>query len=134
MHTVRVWDAPTRAFHWLLAGSVIGMVVTAKLGGNWMEWHLRLGHAVLALLVFRLVWGFAGGHWSRFASFVYAPSSVLRYLRGAAPPEVSTLQIWRGAIPFIFLQLLLIVLIVCLNLGAITIRNRLRARFKGASF
>jgi cytochrome b len=85
MHTVRVWDAPTRAFHWLLAGSVIGMVVTAKLGGNWMEWHIRLGPGVLALLVFRLAWGCVGGHWSRFSSFFYGPLSVMQYLKGQAP-------------------------------------------------
>lgn len=87
MHIVRVWDLPTRLFHWLLAILVVAMVVTAKVGGNWMEWHLRLGHLVLALLVFRLAWGFLGGHWSRFASFVYAPSSVMRYLRGEAPAQ-----------------------------------------------
>ena len=40
-----------------------------------------------------------------------------------------------AARPMVFATtLLLIVLVVCLNLGAITIRNRLRARFKGASF
>ena len=85
MHTVRVWDLPTRLFHWLLATSVIAMVVTAKLGGNWMVWHLRLGHVVLALLVFRLLWGFVGGRWSRFSSFIYHPASLRDYLRGQAP-------------------------------------------------
>ena len=52
MHTLRVWDLPTRLFHWLLAASVSGMVVTGKLGGNFMTWHLLLGHVVLALLLF----------------------------------------------------------------------------------
>lgn len=87
MHTVRVWDLPTRAFHWLLAVAVIGMVVTAKVGGNWMVWHLRLGHVVLALLLFRVLWGFIGGHWSRFGNFVYSPRALWRYLRGQAPAE-----------------------------------------------
>lgn len=87
MHTIRVWDLPTRLFHWLLAGCVIGLVVTGSIGGNWMNWHLRLGYAVLTLLLFRLVWGFIGGHWSRFANFVYAPSSFVAYLRGRAHPE-----------------------------------------------
>ena len=81
-HTVRIWDLPTRLFHWVLAASVVGLVVTAKVGGNWMEWHFRLGHLVLALLVFRIIWGLVGGRWSRFASFLYSPSRVLRYLRG----------------------------------------------------
>jgi cytochrome b len=84
---VRVWDLPTRVFHWLLAGAVIGAVTTAKIGGNAMVWHIRLGLLVLALLVFRLVWGFVGGHWSRFGSFLYGPGSVLAYLRGDAGPD-----------------------------------------------
>jgi cytochrome b len=79
---VRVWDLPTRAFHWLLALTVIASVVSAKIGGNAMVWHLRFGCVVLALLAFRLLWGLVGGRWSRFASFFYAPGTVLRYLRG----------------------------------------------------
>jgi cytochrome b len=82
MHTVRVWDLPTRLFHWALAACIVGLVVTANIGGNWMNWHLRLGYSVLALLLFRIVWGFVGGHWSRFGSFLYAPSELWRYLRG----------------------------------------------------
>jgi len=85
MHTIRIWDLPTRLFHWLLALSVIGLVITGSIGGNWMLWHLRLGYAVLTLLLFRLVWGFVGGEWSRFGRFLYGPSSVLAYLRGRAP-------------------------------------------------
>lgn len=87
MHTIRVWDLPTRLFHWALALCVIGLVITANVGGSWMTWHGRLGYAVLSLLLFRIVWGFVGGHWSRFSSFLYGPSTVLAYLRGRARPE-----------------------------------------------
>lgn len=83
---VRVWDLPTRLFHWALALAVVGLVISGHVGGNALVWHMRLGLAVLALLLFRLVWGLVGGRWSRFASFVYAPASVLRYLRGQARP------------------------------------------------
>lgn len=85
MHRVRVWDLPTRLFHWLLALSVLGLLVTGQIGGNAMNWHLRFGQAVLALLVWRLAWGLVGGHWSRFARFLYGPSSLLAYLQGRAP-------------------------------------------------
>jgi len=47
-----------------------------------MAWHMRSGYAVFALLAFRILWGLVGGRWSRFASFVYAPATTLRYLRG----------------------------------------------------
>jgi cytochrome b len=79
---IRIWDLPTRLFHWALALCVVGLFVTGKLGGNYLEWHFLLGSAVFALLLFRLVWGFIGGRWSRFASFIYAPGTVWRYLRG----------------------------------------------------
>lgn len=87
MHTVRVWDLPTRIFHWALAACVVALVITANVGGNWMEWHGRLGLAVLSLLLFRIVWGFVGGHWSRFGNFLYGPSTVLAYVRGEVRPE-----------------------------------------------
>lgn len=79
---VRVWDFPTRVFHWLLTLAVIGSVVSAKIGGNAMLWHFRFGSLVLGLVLFRLAWGLVGGRWSRFASFIYSPATVLRYLRG----------------------------------------------------
>jgi len=82
---VRIWDLPTRLFHWALAASVIGLIVTGYVGV--MQWHFRLGYGVLALLLFRLLWGFVGGRWSRFASFVYSPASLLRHLRGRGAPE-----------------------------------------------
>ena len=84
LQAVRVWDLPTRIFHWLLAACVIGSVASAKIGGNAMAWHFRFGYVIFTLLAFRLVWGLAGGRWSRFSSFVYAPAATLRYLRGAS--------------------------------------------------
>ncbi|HMO44839.1 MAG TPA: cytochrome b/b6 domain-containing protein [Rubrivivax sp.] len=79
---VRVWDLPTRAFHWVLALTIVGSVVSAQIGGGAMVWHFRFGYLVFTLLAFRALWGLIGGRWSRFASFIYAPGTVLRYLRG----------------------------------------------------
>ena len=81
-HTVRVWDLPTRLFHWSLVLTTAALIATAKAGGNAMEWHLRLGEVMLALLAFRVVWGLVGGRWSRFASFLYSPARLWRYLSG----------------------------------------------------
>jgi cytochrome b len=83
---VRVWDLPTRLFHWGLALTIVGSVLSAKIGGNAMVWHFRFGFVVFTLLAFRLLWGVVGGRWSRFASFIYAPGTVLRYLRGQVRP------------------------------------------------
>ena len=86
-HRVRVWDLPTRLFHWALLACVVGLFATAWIPGSWITWHARLGYAVLSLLLFRLVWGFIGGRWSRFASFIYAPGSIINYLRGKPHPD-----------------------------------------------
>lgn len=87
LQPVRVWDLPTRLFHWALAACIIGLVITGNIGGNAMTWHMRLGLAVGTLLAFRVLWGLFGGRWSRFGSFLYAPRTVLRYLRGEHRPD-----------------------------------------------
>ena len=86
---VRVWDLPTRLFHWSLVVGVIGLALSGLIGGNAMVWHFRFGYAVLSLLLFRVVWGLVGGRWSRFGAFIYAPISVINYLKGRGKPEHS---------------------------------------------
>jgi cytochrome b len=78
---VRIWDLPTRLFHWLLLFCIVGSVASAQVGGNWMEWHVRFGAAALGLLSFRLVWGVIGPRYARFTSFLYSPRVVLSSLR-----------------------------------------------------
>lgn len=84
---VRVWDLPTRVFHWALVLCVTGLAISGSVGGSAMVWHFRFGYAVLALLLFRITWGLVGGRWSRFAAFLYAPKSLLNYVRGQGKPE-----------------------------------------------
>lgn len=81
-YRIRVWDLPTRLFHWALVLSFVGSFVSGKVGGNAMVWHFRCGYTIAALLLFRLAWGLMGGHWSRFGQFALAPRLVLDYLRG----------------------------------------------------
>ena len=78
---IRIWDLPTRLFHWLLVLAVIGSFVSVKLGGNAMIWHGRFGYLVLTLIVFRLIWGFVGTHHARFAQFIKSPKIILAYLK-----------------------------------------------------
>jgi cytochrome b len=78
---ILVWDVPVRLFHWALAVLVVFSYVTGKVGGAWMEWHLKSGYTILALLLFRIAWGFAGSETARFAAFVRPPRAVLEYIR-----------------------------------------------------
>ena len=88
MFTVRIWDLPTRLFHWSLALSVLCLVITGNVGGNAMVWHFRLGYAVLTLVLFRLIWGFVGGHWSRWASLSLHPRQVLAYVQSRSTSRI----------------------------------------------
>lgn len=82
MVQVRIWDLPTRLFHWGLVLCVTGLVITGNIGGNAMQWHFRLGYCVLTLLLFRVLWGFFGGYWSRWSQLPISPSRVWAYLQG----------------------------------------------------
>lgn len=107
--TIRVWDLPTRVFHWALVIFIVGSVTTVQIGGDAMTWHFRCGYAVLSLLLFRLVWGVVGGHWSRFTSFIYSPGTVFRYFKGQGLPEHSIGHNPLGAVSvFALLGLLLL--------------------------
>ena len=79
---IKLWDLPTRLFHWTLAAAVIAAIVTGHVGGNAIEWHGRLGLLVVGLVVFRLVWGFIGSTYARFATFFPTPAGIRRYLKG----------------------------------------------------
>lgn len=80
---VAIWDVPLRLFHWALAALVVFSFVTGKIGGTLLEWHMRSGYAILALLLFRLAWGVVGSHTARFAAFVRGPRAVMSYLRAS---------------------------------------------------
>jgi cytochrome b len=86
VRAVRVWDLPTRLFHWALTALVVFSFVTAKLGGAWVQWHFYSGYTILVLLVFRLLWGFAGGRYARFANFVVGPRAIVQFWRGSVHP------------------------------------------------
>jgi cytochrome b len=77
----RVWDLPTRLFHWTLAVLVVLLYATGEYGLLDMTWHFWLGYVVLALLIFRVLWGIFGSQTSRFDDFVRGPFAVAAYVR-----------------------------------------------------
>jgi cytochrome b len=78
---VRVWDLPTRAFHWTLAVLIALQYATGEFHFLDMRWHFWFGYATLALIAFRVLWGFLGSQTSRFADFVRGPRAVFGYIR-----------------------------------------------------
>jgi len=83
---IRLWDLPTRLFHWILVLAVAASVASGQVGGNWMDWHGRIGLLVVGLLAFRIVWGVLGSTYARFAQFFPTPGRIKSFLRGE----------WRG--------------------------------------
>ena len=86
--SVRVWDLPTRLFHWLLVVLILLLYATGEFGMLDMRWHFWLGYATLALIVFRLLWGLFGSQTSRFADFVRGPVGVGRYVKAQISTNV----------------------------------------------
>jgi cytochrome b len=77
---ILVWDLPTRLFHWSLAASFAGAWLTAE-SERYSDLHVMLGYTLLGLIAFRLVWGFVGSRYARFADFAYSPARVARYVK-----------------------------------------------------
>lgn len=85
-HATRVWDLPTRVFHWLLAALMIFSWASGQIGGvDWLMWHFRAGYAVFALLVFRVLWGFAGSRYALFSTFRLSLAAAIAHLRAPRP-------------------------------------------------
>ena len=74
-----IWDLPLRLFHWLLVASVAGSIASGKTEN--MFWHEKFGLTVAGLVLFRIIWGFAGSHHARFSRFMVPPSALIRYIR-----------------------------------------------------
>ena len=76
----RVWDLPIRLWHWTFAACVAFSLYTGLAGDiSLMDWHQRSGFAILALLLFRLGWGFWGGRYVRFPHYVTTPRRVFAF-------------------------------------------------------
>lgn len=75
---MRIWDAPIRLFHWVLVALVITSWVSVEF--SYMRVHMLSGQAILALLIFRLVWGFIGSDTARFSQFLRSPIAAIQHL------------------------------------------------------
>lgn len=79
---IRLWDLPTRIFHWALVLGIAAAFVSGQLGGNLIDIHGKIGIVIVGLIVFRLVWGVLGSTYARFAQFFPTPAKISAYLRG----------------------------------------------------
>jgi cytochrome b len=75
-----IWDLPIRIFHWLLTVLIGAAWYTVEITGD-MDTHMLIGQSILALLLFRILWGFFGTRYAKFGSFVYRPGEILEYAK-----------------------------------------------------
>lgn len=78
MKKIKIWDGATRLFHWALVLNIFAAWYT--IDNNMIEWHEISGHCLIALLLFRLCWGFIGSSTARFKHFITNPISACDYL------------------------------------------------------
>ncbi|MFK7913585.1 MAG: cytochrome b/b6 domain-containing protein [Pseudomonadales bacterium] len=77
---VLIWDWPLRLFHWLLTLAIAFSWLTAELGVEYTQWHMRSGYCVIGLLAFRLLWGLLGSRYARFGAWLPRPAAIFAYL------------------------------------------------------
>lgn len=90
---VVIWDLPTRVFKWSLVVAVLVAFLfsSSHPRGSLFLVHVGCGYTVALLLLFRFVWGFIGGQYARFHSFVRGWKRVRAYGLGLLrfdPPRV----------------------------------------------
>jgi cytochrome b len=76
---VPVWDIPVRLFHWILVLLIAFSWLSSEM--DWMTWHMYSGYALLALILFRILWGFVGSTHARFTDFIYGPRALTAYIK-----------------------------------------------------
>jgi cytochrome b len=91
--TAKVWDIWVRVFHWVLVIAILMSYLTGEVGGfdftmpgtdrfvSNMNVHVWSGLTILGLIVFRIIWGFAGSSTALFKNFTAGPSVIINYVK-----------------------------------------------------
>jgi len=79
-HPVRIWDLPTRLFHWMLVAAFAAQWLTQD-DARLLDYHVFAGYLIGTLLLLRVLWGFVGTRYARFRSFAFGPRDGWRHLR-----------------------------------------------------
>lgn len=114
LRPVKIWDLPTRVFHWSLVLLVLASWFTDQMG--WARLHFLSGYAMVGLLIFRLIWGFLGSETSRFVQFLRSPAGAFRHLRQVLAREPD-LEVGHNVAGGWMVMLLLVLLLVQVATG-----------------
>ena len=120
-----IWSWPTRIFHWLL---VIGMVAAYLLAEEeeLLNYHSAMGYMVGILILFRIIWGFAGPKYSRFSDFPIGLNAIRTFLADMKSSKSKSLGHNPGAS--------VVMLAIVLTTLMITVSGTLLLASKGQGF
>lgn len=85
MNAVRVYDLPTRVFHWSFAALFVGAYAIANLVDDEsarFAWHMLAGLLLALAVLLRLVWGVVGTRHARWSDLRLDPRQLAGYLKG----------------------------------------------------
>lgn len=111
MQSTHVWDLPVRICHWLIVGLFVAQWATAEWLDNKIELHAKIGYVFIAVVIFRIAWGFLGTYYARFKTFLYRPSHVLHYAKNTFKPR-ATVYLSHNPIGGMMVLLLLFLLLL----------------------
>ncbi|CAO3417680.1 cytochrome b/b6 domain-containing protein [Azospirillum endophyticum] len=115
---LRVWDLPTRLFHWALVAAVAVAILSAEL--NVLALHMLAGETVLILVLFRLAWGVVGSQTARFAHFLKGPDAIRDYLKRSRAGGEAAFTLGHNPLGGLMVVALLLVLLVQAGSGLFT--------------
>lgn len=85
MNTVRVYDLPTRVFHWSFAALFVAAYAIANLVDDEsprFAWHMLAGMTLGVAVLARLIWGLVGTRHARLSDLALSPRQLAGYLKG----------------------------------------------------
>jgi cytochrome b len=120
---ILVWDMPTRVFHWLLVISFTGAWFTSE-SERFQMFHYAFGYSAVALILFRLVWGFIGTKYARFSQFVRGPNSIIKHFKGVLRKHEEETPGHNPAGGMVMIGLMIIILLIGIT-GYLSIKELL---------
>lgn len=118
---ILVWDVPTRIFHWLLVICFAGAWLTSE-SERLQMFHYAFGYSAVALVLFRLIWGFVGTKYARFSQFVKGPKEIVEHIKGLLGGEGHDTLGHNPVGAIVMVGLMLIILLIGLT-GFLTVKE-----------
>ncbi|MDO6512575.1 cytochrome b/b6 domain-containing protein [Neptuniibacter sp. 2_MG-2023] len=113
---VKIWDLPTRIFHWVLVSLFLFLIYSGNWDDSLMQWHFYSGYLLSGLILFRILWGIVGTYYARFCSFIVSPIKGLSYLKSTFKGDTS--EHFYGHNPAGAMMVVMLILLLMLQVAS----------------